>query len=773
MSQQRNQRILVIDDNRAIHDDFRKILSAPQESNGLDSLEESLFGSKAPPSGRQDFHIDSAFQGEEGFELAKRAVEKGEPYALAFIDMRMPPGWDGLQTIARIWEVDADIQIVICSAYSDHSWDQILKTLGASDRLLILKKPFDTVEVCQVACAMTQKWELARQANLNVDQLRGMVQAKTRELELANQKLLTEVEQRKSSEERYRLAESGANDGLWDWDLGSNRVYYSPRWKSILGYLDAEISDSPEEWFGRVHADDVARFRSDQQQHLDGKNDQWRGEYRLIHKDGQPRWVLCRGVAVRDKAGKAQRAAGSLTDITDRKAAEDQLRFDALHDSLTGLGNRTQLTDRLNHCLTRARREPSFRFAILLMDLDHFNVINDSLGHRVGDQLLIEVGRRLVVDTRAVDMLVRPGPDHVARVGGDEFVLLLEGIGDDSNVLRIAERVHKAIALPFNLDGHEVCTFVSIGITVAHGGYERAEDILRDADTALYQAKAGGKACTKLFDPAMHERAMTRLRIESEIRQAIERNELVVYYQPILTAAGKLASLEALVRWQHPDGELFLPGKFIPIIEETGLIVPLGRWVATTACRQLCKWRVQFPCQDDLSVAVNVSTKQFMLPNLVDEFAGILADTGLPAKCLTLEITESAAMQNPDSTIQTLLKLREMGLDIDLDDFGTGYSSMSYLHRMPLHALKIDRTFVGPMCTDDMSRSIVQAITTLGHSLDLRVIAEGVESTQHLQSLWKIGCDFMQGFQISKPLPVEQATKFIAAHSQERLAASG
>ncbi|HTV47474.1 MAG TPA: EAL domain-containing protein [Phycisphaerae bacterium] len=773
MSQEdKNRRILIIDDNRAIHDDFHKIL-APKDAGALDDLEAKLFGQSQPAPQRIKFGLDSAYQGQEGLELVRRAVETGQRYALAFVDMRMPPGWDGLQTIEKIWEVDPDIQIVICTAYSDYSWEEISKKFGSGDRLLILKKPFDTVEVCQLACALTEKWYLARHAHLKLNQLNSMVLERTRELEITNQKLLDEIQQRKESEERYRLAETGVNDGLWDWDLVADKIYFSTRWKSMLGYCDSEIGDSPGEWLGRVHKQDLPRLLTDQKEHFEGLNDQLRGEYRIQHKDGQYRWILCRGVVVRDANNRVIRAAGSFTDITDRKMAEEQLRHEALHDGLTGLANRSRLMDRISHCLARTHRNPESRFAVLFMDLDRFKVINDSLGHPVGDKFLIEIGRRLTALIRENDTLARPAENHVARIGGDEFVLVLEDIQSETDALRVADRVQQALIAPFNINGHEICTFVSIGVAIGVPGYKQSEDILRDADTAMYQAKIAGKACTRLFDPEMHSLAMKRWQIETELRHAIENNELQLHYQPIFSTDGRLVSLEALLRWQHPTQGLLPPGEFISIAEETSLIIPIGRWVMLTACRQLREWQKQFPELSTLSVGINVSGKQFVLPTFVYDVANVLAESGLPANCLRLEITETVAMQNAEFAIRTLVRLHTMGVKIDVDDFGTGYSSLSYLHSMPIDTLKIDRSFISLMDRDTMSCSIVQAIMALAHSLNIEVVAEGVECEFHLDALRKMGSDYVQGYYISKPLPLERATEFISASSQNVYRSNG
>ena len=756
-----HQRILIVDDNPSIHDDFRKILSPPESSAGLDAMEDALFGPTKPRASRESYELDSAGGGQEALEKVVQSMQNDRRYALAFVDMRMPPGWDGLETIEKLWQVDSDIQMVICTAYSDYSWEEINARFGAADRLLILKKPYDTIEVCQLASALTKKWHLARHAHLKLNQLKGMVSEQTQQLEITNQKLLLEVQQHRAAEDRYRLAETGANDGLWDWDLANGKIYYSTRWKTMLGFADDQIGDSPDEWFERIHPDERAVIEQVREDHFVGKRDQFRAECRILHRDGQYRWMLVRGVAQYDDSGRALRAAGSFTDITERKMAEDQLRFEAMHDSLTGLANRVKLSDRIGDALCRLKRNSEDRFAVMFLDLDRFKVINDSLGHLVGDKFLIEIARRLAGFIRAGDTLSRSSRDDVARIGGDEFVLLIQDVQHESDVLHVAARLHTALSKPFMIDDHEICTGVSIGVAIAHEHYGSVTDILRDADTALYQAKGGGRNCTRIFDPEMHEKAMTQWRTETELRQAIERNQLVLHYQPVMAADGTLAAMEALVRWQHPTRGLLNPASFIPIAEESELIVRLGRWVLRTACRQLHEWLRLFPRHNGLPVTVNMASKQFALPTFVDEIVRMLGETGLPARSLRLEITETVAMRDAHATMQTLLRLHTLGILIDVDDFGTGYSSLSYLHRMPVNSLKIDRSFVGSMADDNVSRSIVQAIIVLAHSLGVSVIAEGVEKPEILHLTSAMGCDFYQGYFLSRPMDAADATRFL------------
>jgi len=584
---------------------------------------------------------------------------------------------------------------------------------------------------------------------------------RNRALAAAQERLLAEVEQRKRTEYRYRLAAQGANDGLWDWDLETGSVYYSPRWKAMLGYDDAEIGDGLAEWLDRVHPDDLPRLRADIDAHLRREDQNLSSEFRIRHRDGQYRWVLCRGIAVKDPERATLRAAGSLTNISDRKLAEEQLRFEAMHDSLTGLANRSLLADRLTHSLARNGRDPANRFALLYIDLDEFKVINDSLGHQVGDKLLIEVARRLSACARKVDTIARIPGDHVARIGGDEFVMLLEDLASPEDALRVAERVHSTLAEPFSLGGHDLVARGSVGIATSDAGYSRPEEVLRDADTALYQAKQAGKSCTCIFDQQMHQRAMMRWSTETELRRAIERDDFELHYQPIVTSAGRLEGLEALVRWRHPVRGQVMPDAFISIAEETGLIVPLGKLVLAKACRQVRRWQLEIPSLAHIAVGVNVSHRQFVSPAIVDDIARVLEETGLGPQSLRLEVTETAAMQSAVQTIDTMARLRAMGVLIHMDDFGTGYSSLSQLQRMPLDALKIDREFVKGMNHDATSRSIVNSIIALAHMMGLRVIAEGVETAEQAARLAEAGCDYLQGYHFGRPMPATEVARLV------------
>ena len=561
----------------------------------------------------------------------------------------------------------------------------------------------------------------------------------------------------RESEERYALAARGANDGLWDWNLATNEVYYSPRWKGMVGAGDAEIGASPEDWLARVHPEDVERVRADIAAHVAGYSPQLETEHRLRHRDGRYVWVLCRGVAVRDPLGKATRMAGSLTDVTERKSAEEQLVHDAFHDSLTNMPNRALFTDLLARSLGRAKRRTEYRFAVLFIDLDRFKVVNDSLGHSIGDELLKAIARR-------VERCIRPG-DTVARLGGDEFTILVDDIGDASDATRVADRVQHELAQGFTLGGHEVFTSASIGIALSASGYQSADELLRDADIAMYRAKALGKARYEVFDHAMHAHAKALLELETDLRRAVERAEFRLHYQPLVALdTGRIAGFEAVVRWEHPTRGTIGPAAFIPIAEETGLIIPIGRWVLREACRQMRAWADRFPAYGDLAVSVNLSGRQFAQPTLVDEIDQALKETGLDPRRLRIEITESVVMENAASAMAMIDQLRALHVKIDVDDFGTGYSSLSYLQRFSLDHLKIDRSFVSKIDQPGGENAeIVRTIVNLARHLGMDAVAEGVETSDQLALLKELGCQGVQGYLFAKPLTESEAEALLAA----------
>lgn len=547
----------------------------------------------------------------------------------------------------------------------------------------------------------------------------------------------------RESEERYALAARGANDGLWDWDLASGRVYFSPRWKGMLGYGDTELGDDPEEWLSRVHPADQEAVRTVLSAQVGGEVSQFQCEHRLFHRNGAYLWVLCRGLVVRDESGRARRLVGSQTDITERKAAEERLQHSALHDSLTGLPNRALFVQSLESALTNLRNHPESVLAILLLDLDGFKYVNDSLGHLAGDRLLVGIARRLLTCVRA--------GDTVARLGGDEFAILLEDIQDLGQASMIAERILTELTHPFDIAGSEVFASGSIGIASNRLSSPELEDLLRDADIALYEAKGLGRARFALFDAEMHRRAAGRLQLENDLRRAVERSEFVAYYQPIVSLHDQeVLGYEALVRWEHPSGRMVDPDEFVPIAEETRLIAAIDNEIFRFACRRLKDWLLEDPTQERF-VSINISGPGLGQLGLVERIEETLRDLDLPGRCIHLEITERAVMTDPERTAEIMRRIRALGVRFAIDDFGTGYSSLGHLHRLPFDLVKLDRAFLQEAASEVRQREFLGSVVALAHTLGLQVVAEGIETSRQLALLRACGCDQAQGYLFGRP----------------------
>jgi diguanylate cyclase (GGDEF)-like protein/PAS domain S-box-containing protein len=553
----------------------------------------------------------------------------------------------------------------------------------------------------------------------------------------------------RQSEERYALAVRGTNDGIWDWDLITDRVHYSARWKAILGFEDAEVGDSPEEWLRRVHPDDVGRVRAKLADHREGRAPLFEDEHRIRHKTGVYRWVLSRGFAVRDASGRPHRMAGAETDVTDRRA----------YDPLTGLPNRALFVERVGYASGRARRRSEHRFALLFIDLDGFKAVNDTLGHPAGDQVLNAVARRF-------EACVRPG-DVVARLGGDEYAVLLERIDEPGGATDVAARILEELRAPFPVSGREVTIAASIGIAVSVTGREAVEDLLRDADSAMYRAKAAGKGRYEVFDEDLRLQLQARSDLEAALRAAVDRGEFQVLFQPIVRlATGRLAGFEALLRWQRPDG-VWAPEEFLPAVEETGLILPIGSVVLREACRQARRWQQLSAARRVLPVSVNLSDKQFRDPALATRIEAILHEAGLPPSGLRLEVSEAAIIESAGAGTSSLARLRAKGLKVFVDDFGSGYSSLRYLHAFPVDGLKIDRAVMARL--DTGSEPLVRAILEAARGIGIPVVAEGVETDAQWSRMRGLQCELAQGFRFSPPVDAETAASLLAEGAWQRV----
>jgi diguanylate cyclase (GGDEF)-like protein/PAS domain S-box-containing protein len=568
----------------------------------------------------------------------------------------------------------------------------------------------------------------------------------------AEQALTQAIAALRENEERYMLAASGTLDGLWDWDLVTNRIFFSQRYKTILGYVDGELGDRPEDWFTLVHSDDLVRMKVELSEHILGRSQRFESENRILHKDGYYLWVVMRGLALRDPTGVAYRIAGSLSDVTECKRARMQIDHDALHDALTGLPNRALFLDRLEHALQRChrRKDPDECFAVLHLDLDRFQTINNSLGHAAGNEVLIAIAQLLKTCVRDVDT--------VARLAGDEFAILLENVSSAESVRVVADRILESIQTNNMMAGEsQVFVSASIGMVVTGTEYRSADEILRDASIARYMAKSKGRGRSVLFTPEMREGVVARLELETDLRMALERQEFCLYYQPILSlSSGKIAGLEALLRWKHPRHGILSPLQFLPIAEETGLIVPIGRWVMQNACQQLAAWHASIPEARDLTVNVNISSIQIHQPDFIEQVDEVLSCSGLDPVYLRLEITETILLERSEFTLNAIDALRKRGIQLHIDDFGTGYSALSYVHNFAIDTVKIDRSFIKGIGEPGSNLEVIRQILKFATSLGLSTVAEGIETEEQLREIQSLPCPYGQGYYISRPLDVEK-----------------
>ena len=635
----------------------------------------------------------------------------------------------GLELVREAFGDQTLAPVIMLTGFDDHQVDLEAATLGVTDFLL-------------------------------KSQLDGAVLERSIRYAVRHHAVLSEL---RETQDRYALAVRGANDGIWDWDLVADTIYYGPRWKQMLGHSEAEVGDAPEEWFGRVRPDDLGGLRAAIDAHLEGHTSHFESEHRIRHADGGYRWVFNRGVAVRDSENRATRVAGSMSDITDRKAAEERLRHDALHDSLTGLPNRTMFLDHLELSLSRAKRDGGYRCGVLFLDLNRFKRVNDAFSHAVGDQLLVALARRL-------QTAMREG-DTVARLGGDEFTVLLHDIESVEAAKRVAKRIQATVERPFSSDGRDLIVTASIGIAASEPGSE-ATELMRNADIAMYEAKVSSEDGTAVFSASMRKRVVGQLKLEAELRHAIEGERLRIFYQPIVELEqGTLSGLEALARWPADAEREISPIEFIPVAEDTGMIRALGRIVLREACARLSSWRAEGVVEEDVTISVNVSARQLGEAGLLEDVTDALRRSALPARALRLEITEGTIMRDPERLPEILDQLEEVGVATHIDDFGTGYSSLTFLRHFAGNALKIDRSFVDSICADHGSAEIVRTIIGLARNLGLDVIAEGVETEEQLHALRRLGVRYAQGFLFAKPLAASGAESLLASWGPRKIAA--
>ena len=564
----------------------------------------------------------------------------------------------------------------------------------------------------------------------------------------------TDITARKVAQERFTTAVRGSRDGLWDWNLVTDEVYYAPRFNEMLGLEEGTLQNRPEEWIGLILSEDLGLFQSKLEQHVNGSDEIFECEIRMIHADGEPRWMLCRGAAIRNAKGMATRLAGSLAEITQMKKAQRDLKRAAEHDRLTDLPNRSLFDKHAQRAIEIQTGGAGGTFAILFFDFDRFKVINDSLGHKVGDELLISIAERFNNELRPYDV--------AARFGGDEFVVLLNNLKSTQEGEEIADRLLREFAKPHAIGGHSVKSTASIGFVSSDMGYESSDEMIRDADAAMYQAKTAGRGRVVVFDTDMHSEALDRLTLEEDLERAIHLQQLRLYYQPIINLeTGGLEGFEALIRWQHPERGLVPPDKFIGIAEDNGSIIEIGEWVLRAACVQIKHWNESFPVESPMFMNVNVSKRQITHPGCVESIKKTLDETGIDPTLIKIEITESTIVDNRSDIIPTLEQIRELGCRLAMDDFGTGHSSLSGLHRFPIDILKIDRSFIASMEESRELAAVVHSIVTLAQHLGMDIVAEGIEKPAQITILQSHGVEYGQGYHFARPMPPIDAEAFI------------
>ncbi len=654
----------------------------------------------------------------------KQAVDhlyENETPDIMLLDLHLPD-CEGLGGFERLRKFAPDVPVIILTNFMDDELATTAVREGAQDYLI--KKEVDTALLSK-----SIRYAIERQK----------ADAALRE-----------------SEERYALAVAGASEGIWDWNIKTNEAYFSPRWQSLLGVSQTHVTADIDQWFDRVHPDDLSALHAALKAHFRDVNTHFEYEHRLRHEEGEYRWMLVRGQAICDSAEYCYRMAGSMSDITERKRAEDQLLHDALHDGLTDLPNRSLFMDRLDQAIRLYQRDGSKQYAVLYFDIDRFKNVNDSLGHSVGDSLLVGIARR-------IETILRPN-DTLARLSGDEFAILLTQVNSTECATQVVKRIHELLHQKFVLQGNVMYPSVSIGIAMAAEQYDSPEQVLRDADLAMYRAKSlDRQGDAVVFDAHMHASAVQRLRLETDMRRAIDRGEFVIHYQPIVSLqTGQVLSFEALLRWQHPQRGLVSPNEFIGVAEETGMISELSWWILQTAAEQTRRWQRLIPNNAHLGISVNVTGALFRNEDMAEQLLALLEKCGLAPRYMHLEITERSFMDHQDAVLAELDKLKTAGVQLHVDDFGTGYSSLSYLKRYSYDTLKIDRSFIRDVTSMGDASAIVQAIVSLGQDLKMNIVAEGVENAEQVRLLRKMDCPEAQGYWFSRPLTQENAHEVLS-----------
>ena len=730
-------RIIIIDDNPNIHQDVIKVLTIPHKtSKEFNELDAAIFGKDQQDDNYEylpKFLFDTATQGIEGVEKIKRGTESGKPYALAFVDIRMPPGWDGIETIKRIWKIDPNIQIVICTAFSDYNWEETIKKLGMSDNFLILKKPFDNMAIRQIACALTQKWLLTQDARKHTEFLNQTVIEKTQSLQRTLSLLHATLE--------------STTEGILVVDLKGVVIDYNKRFVRLFNIPKALLSAHDSNLVQKFIINTIENPKD-----LSALINRLRV---TIDEDSQ--------LTIRLKNGKIFEVASqphrlsdvtvgrvwSFKDVTERAFMMQELEYQATHDMLTSLPNRILLHDRINQSISMALRHKNL-FATLFFDLDRFKIVNDSLGHEFGDQLLCKVAKRLSKTMRKADTL--------ARLGGDEFVIILPGLAKKEEAIRLANKIILAFQEPFKIAGQDILISSSMGISLFPSNGKTVSTLLKNADLAMYQAKEHGGNQFKFYTMALNRQSKKQLSLDIDLRHALQKKQFFLVYQPQLDIVNQhFLSVEALIRWHHPAKGIMPPLTFIPEAEESGLIIPIGEWVIQEACRQINAWRkVGLPY---ITVAVNVAASQLKQANFDKVVYGILQKYKIAPNYIEIEITENVII---NVEVRCMInKLRDLGLKISLDDFGTGNSSLTNLTQIKIDRIKIDRSFVKNIGISHKDEVIIEATISMAKNMGFKVLAEGVDSQNQIDFLKSKLCDEVQGFIYSKPLTATAIVDYV------------
>ncbi len=756
-------RILVADDEEIVLEVYREVLSpkkyTPETYSEVGQLADKDVGEPVIYASSQSFDLTTCRQGDETVAAVKHSLEEQRPFAVVFLDVRMPPGHDGVWAAKHIRALDPYIEIVLVTAYLDIKLTDIAHRVPPAHKLLYIQKPFQPQVIHQFASALGSKWRIEHEFRELLEALERRIEKRTVELMTMNEdlieNLLEEIEERKragqalqKSEERYRTVLESAPDPVVVYDTEGKVTYFNPAFSRVFGWILDEsigrtidfvpVEKAPENRviFEQIHCG----------QTLSGI------ETSCLTEDGKKVNVSISGAGFFDSHGKLQGSVITLQDITERKQTEEEIKFLAYHDVLTGLPNRKSFYMRLEDEIERSqdrteekRRLGGHNWALLFLDVDRFKDINDTLGHDVGDELLKVVAVRVQTCLRETD--------YVYRLGGDEFTIILNDLTEGTDVVNVAQKIRAEIARPYRIKDHDLYILVSIGISIYPDDGDNVETLVKNADMAMYAAKEENEGY-RFFTKEMNEKALERMILENNLRNALRHNQFIVYYQPLVNDRNRIVGMEALLRWHHPELGLISPSQFIPLAEETGAIVPIGNWVLRCACQQTRKWHEMG--YTGIYVAVNLSVRHFREPDLVETVEQVIEATGLPPDCLKLEVTESGIMENPEQAITKMKILRAQGIRFSIDDFGTGYSSLSYLKRFPIDVLKIDRSFVIDATTNTSDQEIIKTIIAMARNLGMDTVAEGVEIKEQQDLLIRHGCRIMQGYYFGRPVPAER-----------------